>query len=400
MRISTSESYALGINLILDKQSQLSHTQQQLSTGRRIVNPADDPAGAAQALDLQAAIDTNTQFSRNGDAATARLNLEQSVLGQAGNVLQRVRTLVLQANNDSQTSESRASIASELSQSLKQLVSLGNTRDASGDYIFAGSRTTTQPFSLTPGGAVAYAGDNAQRFVQIDASRTVATNDPGNAVFMKIPDGNGSFTTKPAPGNAGAGIIDPGSVTDTTAYTRDTYQIQFVSANTYNVVDTTTGTTVLANQGYQDGAGIAFAGIQTSISGTPAAGDSFTIAPSQQQSLFQTVQNLIDTLNTPTGSAASQARLHNNINQGLVSLDQGLGWVVNIQSSVGSRLDSVKAQQQLQQDWGVQLKSSQSSIQDLDYAKAISRMNLQLVGLQAAQKTYLQVQGLSLFKYL
>jgi flagellar hook-associated protein 3 FlgL len=400
MRISTSESYALGISLILDKQSQLAQTQQQLSTGKRIVNPADDPAGAAQALDLQSAIDTNTQYTHNGDAATARLNLEQSALGQVSNALQRVRTLVLQANNDSQTDESRASIASELSQSLKQLVSLGNTRDANGDYIFAGSQTTTQPFSVKPGGGFAYAGDNAQRFLQIDANRTLATNDPGSSVFMQILNGNGDFTATAAATNTGTGVIDPGQVIDASAYTHDTYQLQFVNGNTYNVVDTTTGTTLLSNQTYQGGESISFAGIQTSIKGAPAAGDIFTIAPSQQQDLFQTVQNVIDTLNTPTGSPASLAKLHNNINQGLVALDQGLGRMVNVQAAVGSRLISVQSQQQLQQDWGVQLKTAQSGIQDLDYAKAVSQLNLQLTGLQAAQKTYLQVQGLSLFKYL
>jgi flagellar hook-associated protein 3 FlgL len=409
MRLSTAEISQTSISAILDQQSQLNHTQQQLSTGRRIVTPADDPAGAAQALNLQSAIDTNTQLQKNGDAATARLNLEQSSLTQVQNVLQRVRTLTLQANNGTQTNESRSSIAAELSQSLKSLLSLSNTRDSNGEYIFAGSQTSTQPFTQTPSNTFTYAGDAAQRFLQIDSSRQVATNDPGSSVFMQIANGNGTFTAVPgtpatpttsATTNTGSGIIAPGSVTDTSAYTGDTYSIQFTNATTYNVVDTTTGTTVLSNQTYQSDSSIGFAGIQTSISGTPATGDTFTIAPSGQQSVFQTVQNIVDTLNTPTSSAASNAKLHNSINQQLSSLDQALGNIINKQAGVGSRLTAISSQQSLQQDWGVQLKSAQSKIQDVDYAKAISQYQLQLTGLQAAQKTYTQVQGLSLFKYI
>ena len=235
MRLSTAEISQTSISAILDQQSQLNHTQQQLSTGRRIVTPADDPAGAAQALNLQSAIDTNTQLQKNGDAATARLNLEQSSLTQVQNVLQRVRTLTLQANNGTQTNESRSSIAAELSQSLKSLISLGNTRDSNGEYIFAGSQTSTQPFTQTPTKTFTYSGDAAQRFLQIDSSRQVATNDPGSAVFMQIANGNGTFTavpgtpatpTTPATTNTGSGIIDPGSVTDTSAYTGDTYSIR------------------------------------------------------------------------------------------------------------------------------------------------------------------------------
>ncbi|MEJ2632699.1 MAG: flagellar hook-associated protein FlgL [Acidihalobacter sp.] len=400
MRLSTAEISQTSISAILDQQSQLNHTQQQLSTGRRIVTPADDPAGAAQALNLQAAIDTNTQLQKNGDAATARLNLEQSTLTQVQNVVQRVRTLTIEANNGTQTNESRSSIASELSQSLKSLLSLGNTRDSNGEYIFAGSQTTTQPFTQTPTNTFVYAGDSAQRFLQIDSSRQVATNDPGSSVFMQITNGNGTFIATPAAANTGSGIIDPGSVTNSSAYTGDTYSIQFTAANTYDVMDTTTGTTVLSNQTYQSDSSISFAGIQTSISGTPATGDTFTVAPSGRQSVFQTVQNIVDTLNTPTSSVASNTKLHNSINQQLSALDQALGNIINKQAGVGSRLTAISSQQSLQQDWGTQLKSAQSKIQDVDYASAISQYQLQLTGLEAAQKTYTQVQGLSLFKYL
>lgn len=401
IRISTAQISEAAINAMLNQESQLTQTELQLSTGRKILSPADNPAGAAQALNLQSAIDNNTQYQTNGNAASASLNLEQSTLQGVGNLLQSVRTLALGANNGTQTDASRASIASELSQNLQQLLSMGNTLNSNGSYIFSGSQTQTKPFTQNPNGSFNYFGDSAQRYLQIDANRQVAVNDPGSNIFMQIPNGNGSFTATPASTNTGSGIIDPGSVTAGTGYSGDTYQIQFTSATQFNVVDTTTGTTVLSNQSFQSGSTISFAGIQTSITGAPATGDQFTIAPSQSQSMFQTIQNMINILNTPAGSSAeSQARLHNVMNQSLSSIDQAMTNILNKQASVGSRLNAITSQQQLQSNAKLQLQSAQSQIQDLNYASAISTYNQQLAGLQASQKTYLQVQGLSLFKYL
>ncbi|AOV18455.1 flagellar hook-associated protein 3 [Acidihalobacter aeolianus] len=401
MRIATSQISQAAINTMLSQETQLTHTELQLSTGRKILTPSDNPAGAAQALNLQSAIDTNTQFQSNGNAATASLNLEQSTLQGVGNVLQSVRTLALQANNGTQTDASRASIAQQMSQDVQQLLAMGNTQNANGSYIFSGSQTSTKPFTQNPNGSFSYLGDSAQRYLQIDTSRQVAVNDPGSNVFMQIPNGNGSFTATPATSNTGSGIIDPGSVTSNTGYSGDTYQIQFTSASQFNVVDTTTGTTVLSNQAYQSGSTISFAGIQTAITGTPATGDQFTIAPSQPQSVFQTIQNMVNILNTPTsGSVLAQTQLHNGMNQALSSLDQAMTNLLNKQASVGSRLNAITSQQQLQSNAKLQLQTAQSQIQDLNYASAISTYNQQLAGLQASQKTYLQVQGLSLFKYI
>ncbi len=400
MRLSTAEFTQNAISSILQQQSQLNHTQEQLSTGRNIVTPADNPPGAAQALQLQSAIDTNSQWIKNGNAATADLNLEQSALNQVKNVLQRVRTLVIEANNGSQNNQSRAGIASEVSQSLKEVLGFANTRDSSGNYIFSGSQVHTSPFSQNASGGFSYAGDSLQRYIQIGSSRQVASNDPGSAVFMQIPAGNGTFTATAASTNTGTGIIDPGSVINPSAYTGDTYQIKFTSANTFTVTDTTTNTIVLNNQTYQSGANISFSGIQTHISGAPAAGDTFSIAPSGQQSIFQTLQNIVTTLNTPANGTVSLTALHNQVNQELSSLDQGLNNVINVQASVGSRLEAINSQQALQQDWGLQLQTAQSKIQNLDYAKAISLFQQQLTALKAAEQTYTKVQGLSLFNYL
>lgn len=422
MRLSTSEISQSSINSILNQQSQLNHIQQELSTGRSIVTPSDNPAGAAQALGLQSAIDTNSQYQSNGNAATASLNLEQSTLTQAINVLQSVRTLTLQGNNGTQSNQSRASIATQVNQELKQLLSLSNTQDSNGNYIFAGSKTNTQPFSENASGGFTYAGDAAQHFVQIDSSRQIATNDPGSNVFKEIPAGNGTFTvstgtpataTTPAVANTGSGVAGPGSVTNISDYHGGTYTIKFTGPKTYDVYSgsASTGTLISSNNTYTSGSAIkitdntsgtpASKGIEVTITGSPAANDTFTLAPSGQQSVFQTLQSIANSLNTPTANSPPAATaLHNTLNQQLASLDQALNNMVNVQASVGSRQSAITSQQTLQQNWGVQLKSAQSKIQDVNVTSAISQFQLELTALQASQKTYTQVQGLSLFKYI
>lgn len=405
MRLSTAEFSQLSISSILEQQSQLSQTQQQLSSGKRIMEPADDPSGAALALQLQKGIDTAQQYQRNGTQATSRLNLEETTLASATNTLQRVRQLVVEANNDSQSDASRQSIAAELKQRLSDVVSLANTQDANGEYIFAGASSQTQPFTQS-GTTVNYAvptTNNEPRKVQISRDRSVAMGDTGNQVFMNVPAGNGRFSTQAASANTGGGIIDAGSVVDQSTWNAvssgSTFTLQFTPGGGYQVKDGS-GNVVASKSSFTPGDTIQFSGIQVKIDGQPAAGDQFTISKGASQSVFKTISDIANALDTPHDTTASSAKFHSLMNDGLASLDQALGSVENTRGKVGARLDAVDSQSQMHDDVVLQLQKAQSQVQDLDYAKAISLFQRQLTGLQAAQQAYSKVQGLSLFNYI
>lgn len=400
MRLSTAEFSRLGISAILDQQTSLLQTQQQLAAGKRILEPADDPSGAALAAQLQTAIDRTARFQKNGNSAEARLNLEETTLSSVTDALQSIRQLVLQANNDSQTDESRASIAAELRQRLADIKDLANTQAANGEYLFAGYKSRTQPFATDGAGGVTYQGDDHQRLIGISPDRSVAEGDPGSAVFMNIPQGNGTFAVAADAGNTGSGVIGAGTVVDPAAWAANAgdFTLRFTAADQYEVVDS--GGAVVQSGAYQAGQTVAFNGIQVTLNGQPQAGDEFAITPAGAQSLFQTVNDLADAIATPTGDDARRAQLHNVVNVGLASLDQGMGHLLNVRGQVGARLNSIDDQSQIHDDWTLQLKSTKSSIEDLDYAAAISRFQRQLTGLQAAQLAYTKVQGLSLFNYI
>ena len=402
MRVSTTQLFRNGISSIQQSQQDLGRTQLQLGTGKRILTPSDDPSGAVQAIQFRSGIEKTEQYQRNGGLAEQRLQLSESILDSVGEGLQRVRELALQGNNGSQTNETRRFIAGEIRQMLDELLQLANTRDANGEYIYAGVTSLTRPFSPGAGGEVTYNGDDGQRQIQISPVRQIAIGDSGQRVFMDIPEGNGTFTVHEDPANSGGGVIDAGSVRDLSAWVPDDYTIAFseVGGELHYEVTDGGGATVIGPQPFAEGESIRFHGVETSILGTPQPGDSFTLSPSQHQDLFSTYRRLADALDAPVTSEAGRARLNNAVNRALATLDQGLERLLDVRASVGARLKSVESQRNVNEDVLLQLQTNLSDVEDLDYAEAISRFNLQQTTLQAAQQTYVQVQRLSLVNFL
>jgi flagellar hook-associated protein 3 FlgL len=185
MRISTSTIFERGVGAMLDQQDKLSNTELQLATGNRLLSPSDDPTAAARILDLNRQIETVNQYQRNIEQTTARLNLEDATLDGAGNLLQRVRELTVQAANDTYDPVNRTAIAYEIEQLRDELLGLANTRDANGEYIFSGYLGDTPAFTES-GGAVSYTGDQGQRMIRISFGRQIADGDNGYEVFGRI----------------------------------------------------------------------------------------------------------------------------------------------------------------------------------------------------------------------
>ncbi len=401
MRISTHQLQQQGINSMLEQQSKLSKVQLQVSTGRRILTPADDPAASSQVLGLTQATEVTTQYQSNADAARARLSLEESALLGVGDLLQRVRELAVQANNAPLNNANRNAIAQEIRQRLDELLGLSNTKDANNEHLFSGYQGLVQPFSPDASGSFNYSGDEGQRYLQIGATRQVAVGDSGATVFRAIRNGNGVFTTQENAANTGTGIIDPGTVNGT--FIPDTYTLAFTQLlPTDPVTYTATGVAsgLVASGTYISGSSISFNGVQTGITGTPANGDSFTVTPSANQDIFTTVQNFARALETAIGSPVSQAHFNNTMNRTLIDLDRSLDNIVDVRTRVGSRLNAIDAQKNINDSFNLQLQETLSDLQNLDYAEAVSRLNLQITGLQAAQQSFIKIQGLSLFNFL
>lgn len=192
MRISTNTIYQSGINKITALQSEQMKLQQQISTGKRITTPADDPIAAANALELSYAQGINAKFSDTRKTAELKLNTLESSLTSVTSLLVSAQSSLVAAGNGAYSDAERKSIASELTGSLEMLIGLANTKDASGNYIYSGYQTSTQPFTATATGAT-YAGDTNQQLLQVDSQRQMAVNVTGNSVFQ--PTGSDVFSS-------------------------------------------------------------------------------------------------------------------------------------------------------------------------------------------------------------
>ena len=396
MRVSTLGSFANGLSAMQRLQAALDQTQRQISSGRRILTPSDDPLAAVRALEIRESIGRLEQFDRNANIANSRLAQEESSLGTVNNVLQRVRELSVQANNATQSNESRRLIAIEMRQSLDQLVQIANQKDGNGSYLFSGNLEGTTPVTRM-GAAYAYNGDQGQRFIQIGEGRQVADGDSGAAVFFKIRNGNGDFTTVPASANTGSGVLGPGSVVDPSAWDQDQYTVRFIDPANYEVLNSA-GAAVSTGT-FQNGDTLAFSGVEFSLSGQPEAGDEFTVAPSRYQDVFSMVDQLAAALEQGASDPASMAAISNQINTGLQNIDQAIGNILDVRIQVGSRLAAIESQVDSNGAFELNYRDTLASIEDLDYAEALSRLSLEVTTLEAAQQSFVRTQSLSLFNY-
>ena len=397
MRVSTRGAFLNGLGMMQGLQTALDHTQRQISSGRRILTPSDDPIAASRALELRESMARLEQFDRNANIASNRLAQEESALRSVNDVLQRVRELALQANNASQSNESRGMIAVELRQRLDQLVQLANQQDGDGTYLFSGNMADTAPVARM-GASFVYNGDQGQRFIQIGEGRQVADGDAGSDVFFAIRDGNGIFSSRAAATNTGSGILGAGSLTDPTAWLPDQYTVQFIDSSNYQVLDSSAA--VVTTGIFQSGDTIAFNGIEFSLSGQPAAADEFTIEASRNQDVFSTLEQMIAAVELSATDDASRAALNNSINTQLQNIDQAIGQILGVRTEVGSRLASIESQIDSNGGFALIHQETLAGLEDLDYAEALSRLSLEITTLEAAQQSFVRTQGLSLFNYL
>lgn len=399
MRISTSTIFDLGVQALQRNQANAVKTQQEISTGRRILTPADDPIASAQALQVSQADGVNTQLGVNRSQAQSQLQVSEASLKQVGDLIQSIRERVVAAGDGALSGSDLKSIAADVSAMYEELVGVGNATDGAGNYLFSGFQGSTLPFVRNAAGTVQFVGDDGQRLAQVGASRQVASNVSGADVFERIRTGNGTFTWAAAGANTGSGIIGPGTVVNPALVTGHNYQITFTVAagvTTYDVVDTTTATPVLTAQPYAaPSTAIAFDGISVNIEGSPANGDGFSVSPSTSQSVFTTVQNLVAALNGNGGTP-----LANSLGVGLTNLDQALNQVLGQRALIGSHLKEIDSLGSAGDDLGLQYKSQISKLQDVDYAKAISDLTLEQTNLEAARQSFLKITQTTLFDYL
>jgi flagellar hook-associated protein 3 FlgL len=408
MRISSSAIFDTNVNQLNQQQGKMLHTQQQLASGRRMLTPADDPFASARALEISQSDSANTQFVTNRNAAKHSTAMAETILDSATSLLQDVRTSAVGDGSGVLTESDRKSLAEDLNGRLEELVGLANSTDGIGNYLFSGFQGRTTPF-VKEDGSIQYAADDGKRFIQVDSSRQLATSDSGADIFMRIKNGNGKFSVESSAQNTGTGLNSQGVVTNPAWLTGHDYKLKFdvqkvngKDVATYDIFDLTADCVLSECNSFASGQVISFDGMQLDITGKPANGDEFYIKPSENESVFKTLSDLITALKSenPVGGSAAAAHYTNSVNRALNNIDRDLQNISTIRTSLGSRLRELDSLQETGDDLGLQYKNKLSELQDVDFNKAVSELNQQQTSLTAAQKSFKQVSDLSLFNYL
>ena len=396
MRIATANAFDSGIDTLARRQAELNSLQDQLTTGKRVNRASDDPAAAARAERALASIGRSETSQRAVDASKVLMTQAESTLGAAGDLLQRTRELMVSAGNASYGDVERKGIADELQQIRDQLLSLANTGDGAGTYLFGGQGATQKPFVDTPTG-VKYAAATGQTVSENGTGLPLTTD--GELAWLQARTGNGVFVTSAAPTVLNA-TIDSGSVTDPSALTGSDYTLQFnvaAGVTTYAVLKDGLPTAVTAAP-YVSGQAIAVDGMTVAVSGTPASGDQFQLAASTPTlGVFAVLDQAVAALKTPGRTSAQIAQGNGD---GLRDIDAVLGHLQAARSAAGQVLNRIDSETDRLDNQKLASDSERSNAEDVDMVHAISDFQNKQSGYDAALKSYAMVQRLSLFQYV
>ncbi len=409
MRISTNQFHEQSLARILALQEQTAETQQQISTGRRFLTPADDPLAAERVERANRELAVREQYGRNIDLAESELRNEDAALEQAIDLLQRVRELAVQAGNPAYSEADRRFIAAEVASRTDEMMALMNTRLASGDYLFGGTAGGAPPFVLDASGAVRYEGDEGQRGVQIDATTRIPVNDSGKRVFVDVPSASLNAKATPHPGNAagGTGVVAPPRVADPTALEAlypDGLVIEFEALDTnglpsFTVTRRSDGRVLEGMTGvpYTPGEVVSVAGLELEIYGNPRPGDRFLVETSSRQDVLMTMGKLADGLRTLPATGPDDGAFQALIADSLTDLDAAANSILEVRSEIGARMGVMDSTRALHEHVTLLSTELKSELQDLDYAEAISNLSRQSFVLEAALQSFAEVARLSLF---
>jgi len=415
MRISTNEFMTGTLADILAQETSVNQLNQQIASGQTMQTAVDDPAGAGLALSTAGQIQQLSFNTANAQSGAATIQNSLASLQGVGTLLAQIQSIAVQAANGTMNASDRAALAGTVNSALQQLVQLANTQSADGRYIFAGSQSGAAPFVVQSNGQVAFNGDADTTSIAIAPSLSVPISMSGQNIFMNIPSGNGSFSASASGGNTGTAYVTPAAVTNASQVLAEhlgntQFVVTFgpVAANGSQSYTVTSGTGSPGTPGFTatsgivssgsvaSGGGLNFGGMSLNVGGTPAAGDKFVVATSQNTSIFAIVQKLAAAL----GSTANKNDAQQQIENAMAELGSAQTTVLGAQATLGGNLSDIQSVQQLDENASTTQKAQLSSIQTANLPQVITNYNEGVIALQAAESAFARIQNLNLFQMI
>ena len=401
MRISTAQMFNQNVTSVLQKQTETAKILEQLSSGKKVNTAGDDPVAAIGIDNLNQQNALVDQFVKNIDYATNHLSVAENKLGNAENLVTGIREQILRGINGTLSSSERQMIADEMRASLKELQLIANSQDESGNYLFGGFNTDSQPFAFDNTGIMVYSGDNGIRNSVIASDVVIGTNIPGDSAFMNAPNAMGDYGVNYLATQQGSFTVDSAKITNPATHVADTYSFNFIDNGAGGVnleVRDSSATLVSAVANFDATNPVSFNGIEVKIDGKPMAGDAFSMKPQATSSIFDTVNQAIALLEDPTlvDSAAGMSKLAQLLND----TDSGINQISIGRSIAGNSLKSIESYATRHEEEKVVNTSTLSMLEDLDYASAITEFEKQQLALNAVSNVFSRVGSVSLFDFI
>ncbi|MFP3342537.1 flagellar hook-associated protein FlgL [Halomonas sp. SIMBA_159] len=415
MRVSSVTMYEQSTASINRQQNDFLKVSQQIASGRRVVNPSDDPQAASRAVGVDQSKAITQQYEDSRVSARNSLAQTESILNSISDAVTSAKTLLIQASSDTLSDVDRESIASELKGVYETMIGQANATDGNGRYIFGGYKDDAPPFVKSAMGNIEYNGDTNARLQRVDASRLMPVTESGATIFQGVPSGAGYIAEADAVNEGSVTFSGPQVTNVNDPDYGESFRVLFAEDGdenpTYSVeqFDSDVGTwqpvAGLEDQPYDvAGEQLSFGGVSLSLKGTPEVGDEILVAQSGSEQrpadLFRTMEAAIRVLETPAESTAQKAALRNTLNTSMRDLDNSLDNVLTVRASAGARLNELDVIDAVGSNRMLNYEQTLSDLVDLDYADAISEYSLRQVGLQAAQKAFVDIKGMSLFDFM
>ncbi|WP_298444953.1 flagellar hook-associated protein FlgL [uncultured Ferrimonas sp.] len=402
MRVSTNHFYNLNSHNMTKLQSDTNKSLSQLATGKKVNTAADDPVAAIAIENLNQQDQRLGQYKSNINLAYNRLSQQESRLGEYENLLMNMRDKMLQGNDGALPAEAREALALDLEEGLKAVVALGNTQDENGNYVFAGHQADLKPFVGGASGAVGFLGDQGRRNMPVAEGVSVPVSESGQRIFMDASNGSGDYRADYAGATMGGEyFIETANIVNPAVHTAGDYSLAFGDDGMGNTTITATdsgGAVLLPTQLFDASQPILFNGMEMTISGAPQPGDSVDMSNQPTADVFTTLQNTVALLRNPAGMSGTnvQAQFAQVLHDFRGAQDSAS--VVRAES--GNYLRSLDTFQNQHESMELVNASAKSTLQDLDYAEAISEFEKQSLALNAVTQTFAKVQDVSLFNYI
>lgn len=445
MQVSTSYLFDRASKQMVNIQNDLAKSQQEIAAQKQVLSPSDAPNQAATITRLKSVTARQDTYTNALSQLQIRLDAESSNLSNASEVLVRIKELAIQANNGSQGTVSRKAIATEMKGLRDQLLSVANSTDASGNFIFSGSKVNTKAFTEDAAGKVEYTGDQTRMNVAVGEQRTLPLNRPGTNAFVRVvrypiekvdaqlttvalPSANTSPTASVKIGKGQ--LPSDGPITIMGGIT-----IPYVAATT--TIPTSPGTTTptglaaaILKKFTESPASAEVSAFKAAKNISTVALDStdstkivFTFAPKTppttpatyysaepglEAALAINTKNVVSKVGSGVGFFTAIDDLITGVEvgdgkvmqDGLTEMDALHSGVVMAQADVGTDMKVVEQQGAVVDDTKLSLSVALSKVDDLDMTTAVTHMQKLMLSLEAAQSTFAKTSQMSLFKFL